>query len=183
MAADRNTDVKVTGILAAAIFSMALAYAPAAYAIDVAEGQTAPDFSASALDGSKVTLSEFSGKTVFLAFWSTWCSRCKEEMDYLKELKVKYPELVFLAVNAESETPDMESLTRMQQAVMDWKLPFTILVDEGLKIWDKYKLNALPTSVIVGPDGVVVFAEPNFYWGSAQKIERALSGDRISLLQ
>lgn len=182
MATDQNPNLKALRVLAVLIITWAFASASAVYGIELEEGQTAPDFSATALDGSRVSLSDFSGKTVFMAFWATWCSRCRDEMEYLRELKGKYPELVFLAVNADSENSDVESLARMKQAVQDWDLPFTVLVDEGLKIWDMYRLNALPTSVIVGPDGVVVFAEPNFYWGSAQKIEKALSGDRFSLL-
>jgi len=155
---------------------------PAAHGIDVKEGGMAPDFTAMTLDGKKIALSDFRGKTVFVAFWSSWCSRCKEEMDYLKTLGTKYPELVFLAVNSESENRDSEMIERMEQAVRDWEIPFIILIDDGLKIWDTYKVNALPTSVIVGADGNILFAEPNFYWGSAAKIEKVLLGDRLSLL-
>ncbi len=156
---------------------------PAAHGIDVMEGGMAPDFTAMTLDGKKVALSDFRGKTVFVAFWSSWCSRCKEEIEYMKTLGTKYPELIFLAVNAESENSNHELIARVEQAVRDWEIPFTTLIDDGLKIWDTYKVNALPTSVIVGADGNILFAEPNFYWGSAEKIEKALSGDRLSFLK
>ncbi len=148
--------------------------AGAAHGISVSEGDLAPDFTAATIDGEPVTLSELRGSVVFVAFWSSWCSRCKEEMDYLKGLKTRYPEVKFLAINAESEEPDAEAIKRMRQAIEDWEVPFTVLIDEGLMIWDLYKVNALPTSFIVGTDGTIAFAEPNFYFASPDNIENAM---------
>ena len=145
-----------------------------AQGISVEQGHLAPDFTAETLDGHTVSLSDFRGKTVFIAFWSSWCSRCKEEMDYLKELKAQYPEVTFLAINAEGENPDAEALERMRKAIQEWEVPFTVLVDKGLLIWDMYKVNALPTSFIVDAEGTIIFAEPNFYFASPENIQNAL---------
>jgi peroxiredoxin len=142
--------------------------------ISVFQGDAAPDFTATTIEGKPVSLSEFRGEIVFVAFWSTWCSRCKEEMDYLKELKSEYPTVKFLAINAESEDPDEETILAMQKAIEDWEVPFTVLIDHGLKIWDLYKINALPTSFIIGPDGTILFAEPNFYYASPKNINDAM---------
>ncbi len=154
--------------------TMLLLASTSALAISVSAGEPAPDFQARTLTGETVTLSEMKGQVVFVAFWSSWCSRCKEEMDYLKDLKARYPEVAFLAINAESEEPDEETLGRMQKAVEDWEVPFTVLIDRGLKIWDLYKVNALPTSFIVGSDGIIAFAEPNFYFASPENIDNAM---------
>ena len=156
------------------LFSILFLVSHPALAISVSAGEPAPDFQAQTMAGETVTLSEMKGKVVFVAFWSSWCSRCKEEMDYLKDLKERYPEVVFLAINAESEEPDEETLGRMQKAVQDWEVPFTVLIDRGLKIWDLYKVNALPTSFIVGSDGIIAFAEPNFYFASPENIDNAM---------
>ena len=95
-------------------------------------------------------------------------------MEYLTELKKKYPDIEFLAVNSESPRVKVKTINKMLQTIQEWKIPFTVLVDDGLKIWKLYKLNALPTSIIIDKDGTVAFVEPNFYWGSAEKIEQAL---------
>jgi len=146
-----------------------------AMAINITECDVAPDFSALTLSGEQITLSHLRGRHVFVTFWSSWCSRCQEEMDYLKDLKRRYPDVIFVAVTSESEDMDGEELAKVQQAVQDWDLPFIVLLDKGLKIWDRYKVNALPTSVIIGKDGRVIFAEPNFYWASVDNIEHAMS--------
>lgn len=164
----------LTMMIALLLFSLALVYPDPVLAINVLRGDAAPDFTAATIEGDTVTLSDLRGDIVFVAFWSSWCSRCKEEMDYLKELKREYPSVKFLAINAESEEPDDETILRMKKAVEDWKVPFTVLIDSGLKIWDLYKVNALPTSFIVGTDGTILFAEPNFYYASPKNINEAM---------
>jgi peroxiredoxin len=157
------------------MMTMGILFSPLdAAAINVTAGDRAHDFTADNINGEKVSLSDYREKVVFVAFWSSWCSRCKEEMEYLKELRSRYPEIAFLAINAEAEDVQEEDVLRMQKAIKEWELPFTILIDRGLIIWDKYAINALPTSFIVGKDGNIVFAEANFYFGSAESIEKAL---------
>jgi len=145
-----------------------------AVAINVSQCDVAPDFSARTMNGAQITLSHLRGRPVFVTFWSSWCSRCQEEMEYLKDLKTRYPDVIFVAVTSESEDMDKEELANVQQAVQDWDLPFLVLLDEGLRIWDTYKVNALPTSVLIGKDGRVIYAEPNFYWASTHNIEEAM---------
>ena len=54
------------------------------------QGQPAPDFALSALDGKTLKLSDFHGKAVLLNFWATWCEPCKVEMPWFVELQTKY---------------------------------------------------------------------------------------------
>lgn len=54
------------------------------------QGQPAPDFSLSSLDGGTLKLSSFRGKAVLLNFWATWCEPCKIEMPWFVDLQKKY---------------------------------------------------------------------------------------------
>jgi peroxiredoxin len=54
------------------------------------QGQPAPDFSLTALDGKTMKLSDFRGKAVLLNFWATWCEPCKVEMPWFVDLQKKY---------------------------------------------------------------------------------------------
>jgi len=143
-------------------------------AMSIIEGEPAPEFSAKDIEGDTLKLSDFRGNTVFLAFWSAWCSRCREELDYLKILKSEHPSVVILAVNCDSEEPDKESIEKMKKSIEEWEIPFTVLIDEGLRIWEQYGVNALPSSVIIGSDGRIMFAEPNFYFASPKNLDEAL---------
>lgn len=54
------------------------------------QGQVAPDFTLTSLDGKTLALSSFRGKAVLLNFWATWCEPCKVEMPWFVELQKKY---------------------------------------------------------------------------------------------
>ena len=54
------------------------------------QGQPAPDFALTSLDGKTVKLSDFRGKAVLLNFWATWCEPCKIEMPWFVDLQKQY---------------------------------------------------------------------------------------------
>jgi len=48
-------------------------------------GDSAPDFTVTADNGQKVSLSDFGGKLLVLNFWATWCQPCVEEVPSLDQ--------------------------------------------------------------------------------------------------
>lgn len=145
-----------------------------AEAVDLRVGQTAPDFTVAGLDGGSISLHDYQGGVTVVMFWSSWCSRCREELVFLEKMKAKYPAARFLAINCETDKPSEEDVARMKQVIKEWKLSFATGVDEGLKVWDLFKINALPTSLIIGPEGKVLFVQPNFVLESPEVIDNAL---------
>jgi peroxiredoxin/outer membrane lipoprotein-sorting protein len=53
-------------------------------------GQQAPDFELLSTDESKIKLSDFRGKVVWLTFWRIGCPPCREEIPYLEKLYSRY---------------------------------------------------------------------------------------------
>lgn len=162
--------------LRAALFlALALALIPGqAGASSLKKGMPAPDFTVRALPGGEISLHDYNGQVVMLMFWASWCSRCKEEMEYLKKIKDEYPSLVFIALNVEAEKTQAVDVTKLQQAVEEWQLPFIVAADSGLKVWDLYKISAIPTSLIIGPDGKIVHLQKSLYYASPDEISGAL---------
>lgn len=145
--------------------------APAGAVTPVA-GQQAPGFSLKDLDGNRLTLEQFRGKTVVIAFWSTWCSRCEDELNFLRDKFGDRTDVAVLLVNQDGEREVSGSRIRAIKERLGIRFP--VLLDEGLALWEVYGINALPTSVVVGKDGGIRLVEPNFYWGSPDNLLAAV---------
>ncbi|HLT23773.1 MAG TPA: TlpA disulfide reductase family protein, partial [Ignavibacteria bacterium] len=71
-----------------------------------ARSQSFSDFTLQDLDGNDVSLSKLLEKgPVFLSFWATWCSPCKDEMKEMQKIYEKYKDqgFTYLAVNTDSQ--------------------------------------------------------------------------------
>lgn len=147
-----------------------------ASAVSLQSGDSAPEFTLPDIDGKAITLSAFRGKTVLIVFWSTWCSRCSEELVFLRDnFGHQEKDVSVILVNQDSEkTVPLERIVDMRNTL---SLPFPVIVDSGLFLWEQFGINALPTTVVIGKDGRVAYAESNFYWATPEKLLAAISRD------
>jgi peroxiredoxin len=114
-------------------------------------GRPAPDFALPDLDGNTVRLSDFSGRPVVLNFWATWCAPCRLEMPELAQAAADYADrdLVVLAINQD------ETAEQVGDFLSEVGLSLTALLDAGGEVGAAYGAFFLPTTFIVGPDGIV----------------------------
>ncbi len=155
----------------ALVILLALSAVPAS-AVTLSAGDKAPDFLLEELDGTTISLEQFRGKTVLIAFWSTWCSRCEEELLFLRDTFGNRKDVAVLLVNQDSEK--LISRDRIRRLKEKIGITFPILLDEGLSLWSRFGINALPTSVVIGANGDIKLVEPNFYWGSPENLLSAI---------
>ena len=115
-------------------------------------GYRAPNFRLENLEGEEVSLKSFKGKVVFINFWATWCVPCKLEMPSMELLYNKYKEdgLEILAISN-----DLQGITAVRPFVDEMKLTYPILIDDDFRINEQYLVRSLPTSMIVGRDGII----------------------------
>lgn len=116
---------------------------------DAAQNRPAPDFTLTSLDGEQVKLSDLRGQVVVLDFWASWCPPCREALPHLAKLYQEESEGVkVLAINMGESS---EAARSFVQAASLGRL--TVLLDEDKSVAEKYGITAIPTTVIVGPDG------------------------------
>lgn len=115
------------------------------------EGALAPDFTLSDLQGNQVSLGSLRGKPVMINFWTTWCPSCRAELPALVSAYSLYHEkgLEILAVDVKEDRQTVASFAG------DSGLTFPILLDEGGTLAEMYQVRGTPTTLFVGPDGVV----------------------------
>jgi len=112
-----------------------------------------PDFSLKDLDGRKVGLKQFKGKVIFLNFWATWCSPCKEEMPGLEALHQKFREKSFDLLTI---SVDYEGLKPVQEFINKHHYTFPVLLDPNGVVLDLFQVTAIPTTFIIDKKGRMV---------------------------
>ena len=115
------------------------------------EGKPAPAFALKTLDGKAVTLADYRGKVVLLDFWGTFCMPCVKALPELQALHAKYGNRGFAVIGM---TVD-ERLAMVKKATAAAKVTYPIVRATSAE-WAAYKVNALPSMVLVGRDGKIV---------------------------
>lgn len=140
---------------------------------DTLKDQDAPDFSLSDLDGNTVSLSELKGKVVFLDFWATWCPPCRESLPHTQALsqheKAKTGDLVVLAVNAREEAD------KVKQYLQSNGYSFRVVLDKDGEVLNRYKVQGIPTFVLINRDGKVVWVQVGFARGMEKQLAEAVA--------
>jgi peroxiredoxin len=149
----RNIILLVTGgllILIAAGFLL-LKDAPVKELGPAQVGQPLGDFSLTDIAGRTVQLSDYAGKFVLINAWATWCPPCKAEMPDLNAFYETYQDNDFIILAVNGGDPASEAAAFADQV----GLTFPVLLDPNTQVLDSLGVHSYPTSILVGPDGVV----------------------------
>ena len=114
----------------------------------------APAFALQSNGGQQVALSSLKGKVVMVNFWATWCVPCRQEMPHLQALYEKYNGLGFelLAVNVEKNNAE-----GARKWLQETPVTFPVLFDPENQVTKLYKVQTMPSTVIIGRDGTMRF--------------------------
>lgn len=121
------------------------------------KNRLAPDFELTDMEGRKVRLSSYRGKTVIVNFWTKTCKPCLEEMPALAELaKVARgrKDLVVLTVSTDAGPDDVRDTLKVVLQGAD--PPFPVLFDpESDIVGGKYGTKLFPETWFIDPKGVI----------------------------
>lgn len=104
-----------------------------------------------------LTLTQLRGKVVLLDFWTYACINCMHilpDLRYLEQTFAGEP-FVILGVHSAKFTNEAE-VANIRQAILRYGIEHPVVVDDEYKIWNKYRVNAWPTLVLIDPEGYIV---------------------------
>lgn len=149
-------------VLVKIIFTLTLTclFLAASFAVEpgYSVGKEAPDFKLMPVGGGKpVSLSQLRGKPVVVVYWAAWCGPCRKEIPELKKLYDKYSpkgvQFVSIAVGWKQSEDDVAKFKTAQS------LPYQVLFDKDNKVAQEWKIQSIPTNLIIDLDGVIRYRE------------------------
>jgi len=144
-------------------------------------GQPAPNFSVSSLEGERFQLADHLGqKVIVLDFWATWCGPCTAALPGLAKVANRFAgrDVLVLAVN------QGEQASVVQDHLSNAELELSVLLDPRGSIGQRYAVEGLPTTAVIGKDKRVQVVHVGFSRGMEQQltseIEKLLEGEDLA---
>ena len=121
-------------------------------------GKDAAAFSLPLLAGGDFDLASEKGHIVILDFWATWCGPCIKSLPGLIDTVAGFPadRVKLIGVN------QGESAEQVKRFLEARGLKLTVAMDGDQSIGQKYGVDAIPRTIIVGPDGKVAWEQTGY---------------------
>ncbi len=149
---------------------LAVLFSTSTFAKDIPLKGVAPDFTLPSNSGKPVSLSGFKGDVVMINFWASWCGPCRQEMPLIEGLHKKYGKLGFtvLAVNVDADPKDA------QKMLAEIPVSFPIGFDSKNKVSELYKVDSMPSTVMVDRKGNMRFLHRGYKPGYEADYEKQI---------
>jgi peroxiredoxin/outer membrane lipoprotein-sorting protein len=114
-------------------------------------GATSPEFTLNDRSGEAVSFAEYHGRVVVIVFWSSASPQSVAELDHLQKIydDLSSKGLAILAINT------MEDGSARERFLSKKKFTFDVLVDDKGYSKSLFGVEKLPTTFLVGRDGIV----------------------------
>jgi cytochrome c biogenesis protein CcmG, thiol:disulfide interchange protein DsbE len=114
-------------------------------------GKPAPDFSATTIEGSRVTLSKLRGRPVWVTFGATWCQECRVESPDIQAAYEKYGSqgLQLLSIFIQDDHSDIVDYAKRTG------LTFPKIDDSSDEIASSYRIVGIPTHFFIDGSGIL----------------------------
>jgi peroxiredoxin len=121
-------------------------------------GKAAASFKLPLLGGGDFDLDAEKGRVVVLDFWATWCAPCIQSLPGLIEAVGDFPsdKVTLIGVN------QGESADQVKKFLETRGLKFPVALDSDQSVEGKYGVDAIPRTIIVGPDGKIAWDQTGY---------------------
>lgn len=114
-----------------------------------------PDFSLTDLSGKSTSIAAWSGKSLVINFWATWCAPCRREIPLLKTLSADWAGRDLRVIGVAVDYAD-----KVRQFAEQFKIDYPVLIGEqdALEVAAKFGMAspAFPFTVFTDQRGEVV---------------------------
>lgn len=117
-------------------------------------GSPAPRVVLTTLDGQKIDLGSLYGKkAVYLKFWATWCTPCRQQMPHFEHAyQTRGTDLEVIGINIGFDDP-IEDVRKFRH---DFGIHMPIVRDDG-SLASAFNLRVTPQHIVIGRDGRIQY--------------------------
>ncbi len=130
-----------------------------------------PNFSLKDIYREEVTLDSIlsENKVVMISFWDINCKACIKELTIMDPIYEEYHEMGFEVLAINEDSPRLQSQVKPFVEARKWK--YRVLLDEDASVRNLLKVFALPTTILVNKEGILLFHRIGYREGAEDDIE------------
>ncbi|MFQ5869211.1 MAG: TlpA disulfide reductase family protein [Candidatus Zixiibacteriota bacterium] len=137
------------------------------------EKKVAHNFILKSLEGEQVELEKLYGiGPIYISFWATWCKPCVEELLIMQRIYERHKDKGFLLLGINEDKA--MGLSKVKSFVRGKRFSFPVLLDPDGDVSRKYRVFALPYSVLLDSQGEIVYTGYGFKPGDEVAIEEKI---------
>jgi thiol-disulfide isomerase/thioredoxin len=120
-------------------------------------------------------LNKHRGEVVYLDFWASWCGPCRKSFPWMNQIEVKYKDQGFSVISVNLDA----NKTLATKFLNEVPASFTVIYDPKGKIAKHFKIQGMPSSMLIGRDGKIKSRHTGFFTNKIplyqQEIEKLLA--------
>jgi cytochrome c biogenesis protein CcmG, thiol:disulfide interchange protein DsbE len=107
---------------------------------------------------ASLDLTGLRGRVVYIDFWASWCGPCRQSFPWMEAMKSTYEAqgLEIVAVNLDRDRADADRFLRLFHPTFD------VRFDPKGDLAEFYKVQGMPSSVVIDRHGVARFTHVGF---------------------
>ena len=150
--------IVLTVLVAIGFYAPARAETGQEYASQAGEqliGRRVPPLVLTTIDGDKIDLGALRGKkAIYLKFWATWCSPCREQMPHFEHVQqTSGDDLQVVAINIGFD----DTVEQIKALRKQYGLTMPVVRDDDGKLGEMFGLRVTPQHVIVDKEGRIAY--------------------------
>jgi len=104
-------------------------------------------------------LNEQRGKVVYLDFWASWCGPCRKSFPWMNKIQVQYQQQGFTVISINLDA----NKSLAEKFLIETPANFAVIYDPKGKIARHFKIQGMPSSLLIGRDGQVKSSHSGFF--------------------
>jgi len=117
-----------------------------------------------------LNLGAYKGKVIYIDFWASWCSPCRQSFPWMKELQASKEKegLVIIAVNVDQDKKLADAF------ISEFSPNFNIVFDPIGQLATEFKVAGMPSAYVVGRDGKPRFKHIGYHHEKRNQYEQEI---------